>query len=175
MAIRPILKMGDPQLLQKSEAVTDFSCPQLKHLIQDLLDTMQSAQGAGLAAPQIGVMKSVVIFGVAQNERYPDAEAVPLTILINPKIEVLTETTQSYWEGCLSIPGMRGLVERPDHIRYTGYDENGDKIDKQATGFHAIVVQHECDHLNGYLYPMRMTDMSQFGFCEELELAMSSK
>jgi peptide deformylase len=171
MSIKSILKMGDPRLLQKSEVVTDFSSPELKQLIQDLLDTMQAAQGAGLAAPQIGIMKSVVIFGVEQNERYPDAESVPLTILINPKIEVLTGTTQSYWEGCLSIPGMRGLVERPNHIRYTGSDQFGNLIEREATGFHAIVVQHECDHLEGYLYPMRMKDMSQFGFCEELERA----
>jgi peptide deformylase len=175
MAIRPILKMGDPRLLQKSENVTDFSSAELKTLIQDLFETMQHAQGAGLAAPQIGVMQKVVIFGVEQNPRYPDAESVPPTVLINPQIEVLSDTTQSYWEGCLSIPGMRGLVERPDHIRYVGYNENGERVEKVATGFHAIVVQHECDHLDGYLYPMRMKNMSQFGFCEELELAVASE
>jgi len=120
-------------------------------------------------------MKRVVIFGVEQNERYPDAESVSPTILINPQIEVLSETTQSYWEGCLSIPGMRGLVERPSHIRYSGYDEDGNKIEREAKGFHAIVVQHECDHLDGYLYPMRMKELSQFGFCEEIEAALANE
>jgi len=173
MAIQPILKMGDPRLLQTSEAVKDFSRPELESLIKDLFDTMAANQGAGLAAPQIGVMHRVVVFGVEDNERYPDAEAVPPTVLINPEIEVLGNTTQSYWEGCLSIPGMRGLVERPDHIRYRGFDEKGNQIEKEARGFHAIVVQHECDHLDGVLYPMRIKDMSLFGFCEELELAQS--
>ena len=161
--------MGDPKLLQKSEVVVDFSNPDLKQLIIDLKDTMNEASGAGLAAPQIGVMQQVVIFGVEKNERYPDAEPVSLTVLINPVIEVLSDTTQSYWEGCLSIPGMRGLVERSDHIRYSGFDENGNQIEIEATGFHAIVVQHECDHLEGFLYPMRMKDMSKFGFCGELD------
>lgn len=173
MPIKPILKMGDPRLLQKSQVVLDFSSDEMKNLIQDLLDTMVANNGAGLAAPQIGVMKQVVIFGGEQNPRYPDAEVVPPTILINPKIEVLSDTTQSYWEGCLSIPGMRGLVTRPDHIRYSGFDEKGQVIEREVTGFHAIVVQHECDHLDGFLYPMRMQDMSQFGFSDELEIALA--
>ena len=140
----------------------------LDELITDLLETMENAQGAGLAAPQIGILKRVVIFGVDQNPRYEDAEQVPLTVLINPQIEVLSETQQSYWEGCLSIPGMRGLVTRPDHIRYRGFNEKGEVIDREARGFHAIVVQHECDHLDGVLYPMKMSDMSLFGFTDEL-------
>lgn len=164
--------MGDPRLLQKSEAVTDFSSPDLQCLIQDMLDTMEDAQGAGLAAPQIGILQQVVIFGVEKNERYPDAEIIPRTVLINPKIEVLSNTTQSYWEGCLSIPGMRGLVDRPDHIRYSGFDQNGNVVEREVTGFHAIVVQHECDHLNGILYPMRMQDLSKFGFNQEVESAL---
>jgi len=161
--------MGDPRLLQKSEAVTDFSSPELKSLIQDLFDTMKANQGAGLAAPQIGVMQKIVVFGIENNERYPDAESIPPTVLINPEIEVLSNATQSYWEGCLSIPGMRGLVERPAHILYQGFDQNGNPLEKEAIDFHAIVVQHECDHLEGFLYPMRMKDMSQFGFNQELE------
>lgn len=174
MPIKPILKMGDPGLLQTSEAVTDFSSVELQNLIQDLFDTMEDAQGAGLAAPQIGFLQRVVIFGVEKNERYPDAESVPPTVLINPVIKVLSDTSQSYWEGCLSIPGMRGLVERPDHIRYSGFDQNGNPISVEATGFHAIVVQHECDHLDGVLYPMQMKDMSLFGFCEELDAAAAN-
>jgi peptide deformylase len=170
MAIQPIIKMGDLKLLQISQAITDFTSPELSTLISDLFDTMAANQGAGLAAPQIGIMKRVVIFGVDHNERYPEAEPVPPTILINPEIEILGNSRQSNWEGCLSIPGMRGLVERPDHIIYRGFGATGETIEVEATGFHAIVVQHECDHLGGVLYPMRMKDMSQFGFCEELDV-----
>ncbi|MET1257279.1 peptide deformylase [Aliikangiella maris] len=170
MAVKPILKMGNPVLQQVSEPITEFNTPELQQLIEDLLDTMQANQGAGLAAPQIGVTKQVVIFGIEQNERYPDAEVVPQTVLINPQIEVLSQQTQSYWEGCLSIPGMRGLVERPAHIRYRGFDQYGETIEREVNGFHAIVVQHECDHLRGILYPMQMHDMSKFGFIDELEI-----
>lgn len=171
MAIKSILKMGDPNLLKSSQKVTNFSSNELDILIEDLFDTMDANDGSGLAAPQIGVLKRVVVFGVENNPRYPDAESVPTTILINPEIEVLSNSFQEYWEGCLSIPGMRGLVERPDHIIYRGFDVNGGLIEIEATGFHAIVVQHECDHLDGILYPMKMKDMSHFGFCEEIDIA----
>lgn len=165
--------MGDPELLKVSQRVTDFSSDELHILIKDLFDTMAASDGAGLAAPQIGVLKRVVVFGVENNQRYPDSGSVPPTVLINPEIEVLRNSFQEYWEGCLSIPGLRGLVERPDHIIYRGFDVNGEPIKIEATGFHAIVVQHECDHLDGVLYPMKMKDMSQFGFCEELDAAQS--
>ncbi|WP_196141088.1 peptide deformylase [Aliikangiella sp. G2MR2-5] len=172
MAVRQILRMGDPRLQKKSDEVEEFNSPFLEALIEDMIDTMESVNGAGLAAPQIGVLKQVVIFGSQNNPRYPDEEQVPFTILINPKIEVLSDDVSEYWEGCLSLPGLRGLVSRPAKVRYQGFDLNGNKIDRQVTGFHATVVQHECDHLHGILYPMRMTDMSNFGF--ELELAAAS-
>jgi len=175
MGIKAILRMGDPRLQQVSNPVTNFNTPELNGLIDDMLDTMKANQGAGLAAPQIGVMQRVVIFGIDHNERYPEAETVPLTVLINPSIEVLSTQTQSYWEGCLSLPGMRGLVNRPAHIRYSGFDQAGQKFEREVSGFHAIVVQHECDHLDGVLYPMRMDDLSQFGFVEELENAQVSR
>ncbi len=168
MAVRQILRMGDPRLQQVSEPVSQFATNSLQELVDDMLETMLANHGAGLAAPQIGVMQRVVIFGVEKNVRYPNIQPVPQTVLINPEIEVLSEETQAFWEGCLSIPDMRGLVERPAHIKYRGYDINGQLIEREATGFHAIVVQHECDHLDGILYPMQMTDMSQFGFAEEL-------
>ncbi len=168
MAIKSILKMGDSRLLEISQVVSDFSAPELSTLIDDLFDTMAANQGTGLAAPQIGIMQRVVVFGVKNNPRYPEAEDVPSTILINPEIEVLGHSFRCYWEGCLSIPGMRGLVERPDHIIYRGFNATGDRIEIEATGFHAIVVQHECDHLDGILYPMKMKDMSKFGFCEQV-------
>ena len=173
MGIKPILRMGDPRLLLESKPVTEFNTPFLEALVDDLIETMESVNGAGLAAPQIGIMQQVVIFGrrgedEMVNPRYPDAEPVPFTVLINPQIEVLSEETSSNWEGCLSVPGLRGLVERPSHIRYAGFDQLGNKIEREVSGFHAVVVQHECDHLNGILYPMRMKSMSMFGFEEEL-------
>lgn len=168
MAVRNILRMGDPRLLQQSQLVSEFNTLELDQLIQDLLDTMNAADGAGLAAPQIGILQQVVIFGGGNSPRYPDKESVPATVLINPEIQVLSDTVTSCWEGCLSIPGMRGLVSRPDKISYSGFNQNGEVINRQVSGFHATVVQHECDHLNGILYPMRMQDMSQFGFSEEL-------
>ncbi|MGH1539249.1 MAG: peptide deformylase [Arenicella sp.] len=168
MAVKTVLKMGDPRLWQISQEITQFDTPELHQLIDDLRDTMADYDGAGLAAPQIGVLQRVVIFGVEANPRYPDIEPVPETILINPEIEPLTQATQGMWEGCLSVPGMRGYVERPEHIRYSGYDPFGNAIEREVQGFHAIVVQHECDHLDGVLYPMRIKDMTQFGFESEL-------
>jgi peptide deformylase len=168
MAIKPVLRMGDARLWQRAEPVSHFGTQQLHDLLADMQDTMQALNGAGLAAPQIGVGLRVVIFGVQHNSRYPDAEAVPETVLINPFITPLGEALEDDWEGCLSVPGMRGLVPRHTHIRYQGRDENGAPIDRNVSGFHARVVQHECDHLDGILYPMRIRDMKQFGFSAEL-------
>ena len=169
MTVRDILKMGDPRLLRSAPPVVEFDTDALHLLISDMLDTMHSASGAGLAAPQIGVDLQVVIFGTdAVNPRYPDAPVVPRTVLINPVITVLDNVMEDGWEGCLSVPGMRGVVPRHARIRYTGFDQYGDAIDRIAEGFHARVVQHECDHLWGKLYPMRMTDFTQFGFTEVL-------
>ncbi len=167
MAIRPVLRMGDARLLQHAEPVNGFGGG-LRALLQDMRDTMQAANGVGLAAPQIGVGLRVVIFGAQQNPRYPDADEVPETVLVNPVITPLDGDTEAAWEGCLSLPGLRGLVPRFRNIRYQGYDERGAPIDRTVSGFHARVVQHECDHLDGILYPMRMRDFSQFGFTEEL-------
>jgi peptide deformylase len=169
MAIKTVLRMGDPRLLRVSEPVARFNHPELDALLTDMQDTMASLSGAGLAAPQIGVPLRVVIFGTgAPNPRYPDAEIVPCTVLINPTLTPLEEETESGWEGCLSVPGMRGLVPRFRQLRYRGFDPFGASIDRQVSGFHARVVQHEVDHLDGILYPMRITDMRQFGFIEEL-------
>ena len=164
MAVRSILKMGDRRLLEASRPVEAFGAPELQALIQDMRDTMAAYDGAGLAAPQIGVGLRVVIFGVHANPRYPDALEVPDTVLINPEVEVLDEEKEYGWEGCLSLPGLRGLVPRCRSIRYRGRGENGNAIEREVDGFHARVVQHECDHLDGILYPMRMDDMRQFGF-----------
>ena len=166
--IRAVLKMGDPRLLEKSHPVDAFGTPQLRELVADMRDTMADLNGAGLAAPQIGVPLRVVIFGVKRNPRYPDAEEVPDTVLINPVITPLGEEMEEAWEGCLSVPGMRGVVPRFKHLRYRGFDESGNPIDRSVEGFHARVVQHECDHLDGILYPMRIRDMSQFGFVDVL-------
>ena len=168
MAIREILKMGDPRLLRIAAPVTDFDSPDLLALIEDMFDTMRAANGAGLAAPQIGEDLQLVIFGFEQNERYPDAPPVPQTVLINPVIEPLDDERVDGWEGCLSVPGLRGVVPRWSRIRYTGFDPYGDPIDRVAEGFHARVVQHECDHLIGKLYPMRVRDFTKFGFTEVL-------
>ena len=169
MTVRDILKMGDARLLRVAQPVTAFDSDALHLLVTDLLDTMRAANGAGLAAPQIGVDLQVVIFGShARNPRYPDRPVVPPTVLVNPVITPLGEATEDDWEGCLSVPGMRGVVPRWSRIRYTGFDQYGDPIDREAEGFHARVVQHECDHLWGKLYPMRMTDMTKFGFTEVL-------
>ena len=169
MTAREILKMGDPRLLRQAQEVKAFDSNALHLLVSDLLDTMHAANGAGLAAPQIGVDLQVVVFGSGEaNPRYPDRDLVPRTVLVNPVITPIGDATDNDWEGCLSVPGMRGMVPRFTHIRYTGFDPYGDPIDRTVEGFHARVVQHECDHLWGKLYPMRMTDFSQFGFTEVL-------
>jgi len=175
MSVREILKMGDPRLLLKAEPVTDFDSPELKALIVDMFDTMHAASGAGLAAPQIGVNLRVVIFGFKNNVRYPEAEPVPETVLINPVLKPLSDVTEDGWEGCLSVPGMRGVVPRWSNLHYEGYDQDGKIISRSVDDFHARVVQHECDHLDGILYPMRIKDFSRFGFTEVLfpELAHS--
>ncbi|HJV61939.1 MAG TPA: peptide deformylase [Albitalea sp.] len=168
MTVRQILKMGDPRLLRIAQPVTRFDTPELRSLIDDMFETMHAAQGAGLAAPQIGIDLQLVIFGFKKNERYPDAPPVPETVLINPTITPLSDEEELGWEGCLSVPGMRGVVARFARIRYTGFDPQGHPIDRQADGFHARVVQHECDHLIGKLYPMRIRDFTQFGFTSVL-------
>ncbi len=169
MAVRDILKMGDPRLLRVAQPVTEFDSDALHLLVTDLLDTMIAANGAGLAAPQIGVDLQVVIFGSdAVNPRYPDAPMVPRTVLCNPVITPQGETEEEGWEGCLSVPGLRAVVPRWQRIRYTGFDPYGDPIDRTVEGFHARVVQHECDHLIGKLYPMRVRDFTKFGFTEVL-------
>jgi peptide deformylase len=166
--IRPVLKMGDPLLLQVAHPVQRFDTPELATLLGDMHDTMEALNGAGLAAPQIGVSQQVVVFGVARNPRYPQAEEVPYTVLINPQVEPLTPEMEEGWEGCLSVPGMRGLVPRYTRLRYRGVDQFGKPIDRTVSGFHARVVQHEVDHLNGILYPMRIRDLRNFGFNETL-------
>ncbi|MDD5300057.1 MAG: peptide deformylase [Gallionella sp.] len=168
MAIRPVLRMGDARLLQCAGLVGSFGSDELHKLLVDMRDTMQALEGVGLAAPQLGVGLRVVIFGVQKSSRYPDAETVPETVLINPVITPLDDQTEQAWEGCLSLPGLRGLVPRFQNIRYQGYDENGTPIDRTVSGFHARVVQHECDHLDGMLYPARIQDITQFGYTEEL-------
>jgi len=168
MAVRPILKMGDPRLLVPAEPVTAFDTPELHALIADMFDTMQAAGGVGLAAPQIGVGLQLVIMGFERSERYPDAAPVPQTILLNPVVTPLTDEMEDGWEGCLSVPGMRGLVPRYTRVRYTGFTPRGEPVDRAVGGFHARVVQHECDHLQGVLYPMRIRDMTRFGFTEVL-------
>jgi peptide deformylase len=160
--------MGDPRLWQRSDPVGQFDTPQLHALLADMRETMHALNGAGLAAPQIGVGLRAVIFGIEHNPRYPDAESVPETVLINPIISVVGEGMEDGWEGCLSVPGLRGLVPRHSRIRYQGRDAYGALIDRTVTGFHARVVQHECDHLDGILYPMRIRDLTKFGFNEEL-------
>lgn len=168
MATREVLRMGDVRLLRQAEEVGAFDTPELHALLADMRNTMEALDGAGLAAPQIGVNLRVVIFGVEHNPRYPDAEAVPQTILINPVVTPLGKDMEEGWEGCLSIPGMRGLVPRFSAIRYQGFDPYGALIDRTVLGFHARVVQHECDHLDGILYPMRIRDLKQFGFSDVL-------
>lgn len=162
--IRDILRMGDPRLLRRAEPVAKFGTPELDELLLDLRDTMVANNGAGLAAPQIGVPLQVVIFGIEFNPRYPDAEPVPYTELVNPTLTALSDEIEEDWEGCLSVPGMRGVVPRHAQLRYEGWDPQGRRIRRDVSGFHARVVQHECDHLLGILYPMRMRDLSRFGF-----------
>ena len=167
--------MGDPRLRQVAEPVANFDTPELHALVADMRDTMDAYDGAGLAATQIGVMQRVMIFGIESNPRYPDAEAVPMTTLINPEFEIVDETREAGWEGCLSVPGMRGIVSRPAHIRYRGYDEVGMLIEREVDGFHARVFQHEYDHLDGVLYPDRIEDFRNFGFVEELDAAYEAE
>ncbi|MCL6712170.1 peptide deformylase [Pseudomonas sp. R2.Fl] len=166
--IHPILKMGDPRLLKIANPVDRFDTPELHALIADMFQTMAAAGGVGLAAPQIGVDMQLVIFGFDNSDRYPDAPPVPRTILLNPVIEPLSDEMEDGWEGCLSVPGLRGVVPRHRAIRYRGFDPQGHPIDREAEGFHARVVQHECDHLIGRLYPSRIRDFSQFGYTEIL-------
>ncbi len=166
--IRDVLRMGDPRLWEVSAPVTEFNTTELMQLLEDMRDTMAHLNGAGLAAPQIGVPLRVVIFGVQSNPRYPDVEEVPDTVLINPQLTPLSEELEEGWEGCLSVPGMRGVVPRYRRLRYTGFDEAGRRFEREAEGFHARVVQHECDHLDGVLYPMRIRDFTRFGFNEAL-------
>ncbi len=168
MPVREILKMGDARLLRVAQPVTAFDTPELHALVADMFDTMEAANGAGLAAPQIGVDLQLVIFGFSHNERYPDAPPVPRTVLINPVIKPLGEEEEEGWEGCLSVPGLRGKVLRLARIQYTGFDPHGRRIEREADGFHARVVQHECDHLIGRLYPTRMRDFTQFGYTSVL-------
>lgn len=168
MSVRPVLKMGDPVLLQVAKPVERFDTPELHALLQDMKDTMAALNGAGIAAPQIGTSLQVVIFGVGKNPRYPQAEEVPYTELINPVLEPLTDAMEDGWEGCLSVPGMRGLVPRYTRLRYRGLDPKGQPIDRTVEGFHARVVQHEVDHLHGILYPMRIRDLRSFGFNDAL-------
>ena len=160
--------MGDPRLLERARPVDKFSTEELNELLNDMQDTMRALDGAGLAAPQIGVGLQAVIFGIDHNPRYPDAEAVPYTVLINPTLTPIGTEMEEGWEGCLSVPGMRGVVARHTQLRYQGFDENGQVIDRTVSGFHARVVQHECDHLIGVLYPMRIRDFSRFGFTDVL-------
>lgn len=166
--IRDILRMGDPRLLRVAQPVGRFNCPELDALVQDLIDTMQAADGAGLAAPQIGVDLRVVVFGGSPSVRYPEAPVVPFTVLVNPVLTPLGKEMEEGWEGCLSVPGLRGVVARHARLRYSGFDPQGTPIEREVDGFHARVVQHECDHLDGVLYPMRIRDFSRFGYTEVL-------
>ena len=168
MAVREVLRMGDPRLLERARPVEKFGTEELAELLNDMQDTMRALDGAGLAAPQIGVGLQVVIFGIDHNPRYPDAEAVPYTVLINPTLTPIGTEMEEGWEGCLSVPGMRGVVARHTQLRYQGFDESRQAIDRTVSGFHARVVQHECDHLIGVLYPMRIRDFSRFGFTDVL-------
>jgi len=172
MAIKQVLRMGEPKLLQKAEEITQFDTPELHALIQDLEDTMVAMSGAGIAAPQIGVSLRVVIFGQidasSQNLRYADAKTVPYTVLINPTLTLLGNDMEEGWEGCLSVPGLRGIVPRHNRLHYTGFDQFGNVIDRMVSDFHARVVQHECDHLDGVLYPMRIHDLTKFGYTDVL-------
>lgn len=168
MTVREILKMGDARLLRVARPVQQFDTPELHALVDDMFDTMRAANGAGLAAPQIGVDLAIVIFGFGRSSRYPKAAPVPETVLINPQVTPLADDQEEDWEGCLSVPGLRGVVPRFLRIRYTGFDVRGRRIDREAEGFHARVVQHECDHLIGKLYPMRMRDFTHFGYTSVL-------
>lgn len=168
MAIRPVLRMGEARLQQRAQDVDRFDTDELAALVDDMEETMRALDGVGLAAPQIGVGLRVIVFGFETSPRYPDAESVPRTVLVNPVLTPLSEEIEEEWEGCLSLPGLRGVVPRWRHLRYAGFDPHGRRIDRTVDGFHARVVQHEADHLDGVLYPMRMKDMSRFGFTDVL-------
>ncbi len=177
MSVREVLRYGDPRLLERSKEVESFDTAALHRLIADMEDTMAALDGAGLAAPQIAELQRVVIFGSQDddgNSRYPDADFVPYTVLINPQITILGSEHDGMWEGCLCVPGMRGYIERPNHIQYSGFDQFGRLIEREVTGFHAVVVQHECDHLDGILYPMKLKDMQLFGFSDEIADMLSN-
>ncbi len=169
MAVKNILRMGHPLLLETAASVKEFNTPTLNALVDDMFDTMGVESGVGLAAPQIGISQRVIVFGLKENQRYPDIQPIPMTVLVNPEIEPLGDEMESGWEGCLSLPGMRGLVPRYRQIRYRGFDQKGNQIEREVEGFHARVVQHEVDHLDGILYPRRIKDMRMFGFEQELE------
>ena len=169
MAVKEVLRMGDPRLLEVAKAVGSLNTLELHALVADLMDTMQAEDGAGLAAPQIGVGARVVVFGFEENARYPEAEAVPQTVLVNPLIRPLSEERDDDWEGCLSVPGLRGVVSRFTHIHYSGFDPFGNPVEREVHDFHARVVQHECDHLDGILYPQRMKNMRLFGYTDILQ------
>jgi peptide deformylase len=171
MAIRPILRIGDPRLREVATPVEAFDTPELHELIEDMFETMEAADGAGLAATQIGELKRVMIFSVDENPRYPEADVVPTTVLVNPEFSVISDEIEGFWEGCLSVPGMRGYVERRARIKYTGYDQFGMLIEREAEGFHAVVFQHEYDHFDGILYTDRLADPKKFGFVDELAAA----
>lgn len=171
--IRRVLRMGDPRLLEVAKPVEAFDTPELRALLSDMRDTMEELEGAGLAAPQIGVSLRVVIFGFEANARYPEAAPVPYTVLINPQLTPLSDEETEAWEGCLSVPGLRGMVPRRNHLHYSGFDASGRRFEHQVDGFHARVVQHECDHLDGILYPMRVRDFSRFGFTDVLEAGLT--
>ncbi len=174
MTVRPILRMGHPLLLETAEPVENFDTPELHTLLEEMLETMRAAGGVGLAAPQIGVSQRIIVFGMEENERYPDASPIPTTLLINPRFEPLDHEKEYDWEGCLSVPGLRGLVPRYCRIRYHGRDPRGRRVEGIAEGFHARVLQHELDHLDGILYPQRIEDMRRFGFEEELAAILHS-
>ncbi|HHO59173.1 MAG TPA: peptide deformylase [Thiotrichales bacterium] len=168
MAVKPVLRLGDPRLLRTAREVTEFNTPALDALVEDMLDTMQAEDGAGLAAPQIGVDLRVVVFGFETSERYPECSPLPRTLLVNPVIKPLSDEQLAGWEGCLSVPGMRGVVSRYNRVQYSGLTPQGEAVEVVAEGFHARVVQHECDHLDGILYTQRLVDPTLFGFTEEL-------
>ncbi len=168
MAVRPVVRMGDPRLLQVSEPIKEFDTPELHALITDMFDTMHATDGIGIAAPQIGINKRIIIFGLEKNPRDPDGEVVPTTVLINPELTVLGDDMISNWEACLSVPGLRGLVPRYTHLQYKGYDPKGNVIEREVRNFHAVMVQHENDHLDGILYPQRIENIALFGFEEEI-------
>jgi len=174
MPARPVLRLGHPTLSQPAKAVAEFNTPQLYALIQDMLDTMAVENGVGLAAPQIGESLRLIVFGMQDNPRYPDRGPVPATVLINPHITPISDEREGDWEGCLSLPELRGWVPRHRHIVYTGFDAEGRPVEREASGFHARVVQHECDHLDGILFPQRMPDMGRFGYQQELAAAVES-